>query len=148
MRLGTFAPLRCCNCPLGAERSHGRGIGFFPGHGGVRVGFQVPETLLNKRFSRIGQCPVIQSLVLRHFHAVVGIRTCPEDAVRDRFLPCNGASIHDRPPTPSAMNNKVEMVSAGDITRLIRSIRDQRVILRLLTTCVKGSPINEIAMFD
>src|ERR1035437_4300900 len=53
------------NSPL--ERSHEPKPGFFPGDGGVRVGLQAPETLLDKSFSRIGKRPVIQPLVVGQF---------------------------------------------------------------------------------
>lgn len=42
------------------------------------------------------------------------------------------------------MNNKVEMVSAGDITRLIRSIRDQRVILDNVLAALYGVPTKRL----
>ena len=42
------------------------------------------------------------------------------------------------------MNNKVEMASAGDITRLIRSIRDQRVILDNDLATVYGVPTKRL----
>src|ERR1017187_6689854 len=46
------------------ERSHEPELGFFSGDGGVRVGLQFPEELLDRSFSRIGQRPVIQPFVL------------------------------------------------------------------------------------
>ena len=46
------------------ERSHEPEPGFFPGDGGVRVGLQFPEELLDRSFSRIGQRPVIQPFVV------------------------------------------------------------------------------------
>ena len=42
------------------------------------------------------------------------------------------------------MTNKVEMASAGDITRLIRSIRDQRVILDNDLATVYGVPTKRL----
>jgi len=42
------------------------------------------------------------------------------------------------------MTNKVEMASAGDITRLIRSIRDQRVILDNDLAAVYGVPTKRL----
>ena len=42
------------------------------------------------------------------------------------------------------MNNKVEVVSAGDLTRLIRSIRDQRVILNHDLAAVYGVPTKRL----
>lgn len=42
------------------------------------------------------------------------------------------------------MNSKVEMVTAGDITRLIRSIRDQRVILDNDLAAVYGVPTKRL----
>ena len=66
-QIETFPPTRQRGAdPDGSalERSHEPGLGFFPRDGGVRVGFQVPETLLDKRLSRISQRPIIQPLLL------------------------------------------------------------------------------------
>jgi len=37
------------------ERSQEPELGFFPGYGGVRVGLEVPEALLDESFPHIGQ---------------------------------------------------------------------------------------------
>src|ERR1039458_621690 len=52
------------------ERSHEPELSFLPGDVGAQVGLEVPKTLLDKSFSRIGQRPVIQPLGL-------WVRTCP-----------------------------------------------------------------------
>jgi hypothetical protein len=64
LRLGTFAPSRCRNCLFQVERRHEPELGFFAGDGGVRVGLQFPQTLLDEGFSPIGQRSVIQPLIL------------------------------------------------------------------------------------
>ena len=45
------------------ERSQAPEPGYLPEEGGVRVGLQIPETLLDMSFFRIGQRPVIQPFV-------------------------------------------------------------------------------------
>ena len=47
---------------------------------------RVLEPPLDKSFSRIGQRPVIQTLVPLPLHAAVGIHTCPGAATRRMFL--------------------------------------------------------------
>ncbi len=50
LRLGTFAPLRCCNGLSQVERSHEPELGLFPGDGGLRVGLRVTKTFIPAGF--------------------------------------------------------------------------------------------------
>jgi hypothetical protein len=64
LRLGTFAPSRSRNCLFQVERRHEPELGFSAGDGGVRVGLQFPQTLLDEGFSASGQRSVIWPLVM------------------------------------------------------------------------------------
>jgi hypothetical protein len=54
------------------------------------------------------------------------------------------SGLQKPPAALSTMNSKVEMVSAGDITHLIRFIRDQRVILDNDLAAVYGVPTKRL----